>query len=367
LFKLDFRYGYLRRKYDGCKYSLKSLETILYELSVTAAAQGRDDAQPSKKRAKLEGVSPGLPNELLESPEVSKELEGIQNRIKHRDELREKLITRCRDGQKAAKQAIFALHRADHGRAYRLIKECEHCIRKYLLPIVEEEPPLRAGSFGVVMEEYVEAKLFYTWLNGKEDIFDAATSKGLILKMEHFEIELKPVEYLGGLCDMTREIGRHAIKCGADRDLEGVKLCLEANSSISIAIDLMDRYPSSIEKKVGFLQRSVETLERMTYEMSLAESAGGLKVSTANLLPAGPASAAALLADFGPSAAALLADAGPTVPTSAAVALLAILGPTLPASAVAELAADNVSMEDASDLLLDAIANPNLLVLEDNH
>ena len=36
LLQLDFRNGCLQRRYDGRKYALKSLETILYELSMTA-------------------------------------------------------------------------------------------------------------------------------------------------------------------------------------------------------------------------------------------------------------------------------------------------------------------------------------------
>jgi predicted translin family RNA/ssDNA-binding protein len=285
LLKIDFRNGYLRRRYDGCKYALKSLETILYELSVTSQV---GDHEPCTKRKKLvEAVS----------PEVSKELKDVQTRMEHRDEMREKLIKRCRDGQKAAKQAIFALHREDHGQAYRLIAECEDCIREDLLPIVEEEPPLRTGSFGAVMEEYVEAKLFYTWMNGKEETLDEKSSKGLILEMDDFDFQLEPVEYLGGLCDLTGEIGRYAVKCGTERDIKGVKDCLDANTSIFVAMELMARYPYSIGKKMGQLKMSVEKLERMTYEISLSEAAGGLKVSTADKDPKGPASAAALTAE----------------------------------------------------------------------
>jgi predicted translin family RNA/ssDNA-binding protein len=271
LLKIDFRNGYLRRRYDGCKYALKSLETILYELSVTSQV---GDGEPCTKRKKLQEAV---------SPEVSKELKDIQNRMEHRDDMREKLIKRCRDGQKAAKQAIFALHREDHGRAYRLIAECEDCIRNDLLPIVDEEPPLRTGSFGAVMEEYVEAKLFYTWMLGKEESPEDVSSKGLILEMDDFAFQLEPVEYLGGLCDLTGEIGRYAVKCGTERDIQGVKDCLDANTSISTAIELMARYPSSIGKKMGHLKMSVEKLERMTYEISLSEAAGGLKVSTADI------------------------------------------------------------------------------------
>lgn len=242
---------------------MKSLETILYELSVTT-----NDWEPTKKKLKGESTSIAL--------NVKKELDDLRLRMEHRDELREKLIKRCRDGQKAAKQAIFALHRGDYKRSQSLISDCEKCIKNDLLSIVEEEPALRHGSFTGVVEEYVEAKLFFTWLLGDDN--NKTRSKGTMLKLEDFEIVLQPEEYLGGLCDLTGEIGRYAVKCGTDRNFEEVKHCLEANASISFAIQSMARYPSSIGKKMDQLKRSVEKLERMTYEMSLSEAAGGREV-----------------------------------------------------------------------------------------
>jgi hypothetical protein len=51
LLKINFCSGYLRRMYDGCKYALKILETILYELSVTSQV---GDSEPCTKRKKLQ-------------------------------------------------------------------------------------------------------------------------------------------------------------------------------------------------------------------------------------------------------------------------------------------------------------------------
>jgi predicted translin family RNA/ssDNA-binding protein len=279
LLKFDFRNGYLRRKYDGTKYALKTLETILYELSVTGAtttAADDEQVEPDTKRIKVEAeesASSKMPSSTQD------ELEGIRQRMEHRDELREKLIKKCRDGQKAAKQAIYALHRGDSERAQLLLTQCEESITKDLLPIVTEEPPLRGGSFSNVMEEYAEAKLFYVWLLGKDET-PTETSSGIILKPEDFEIALEPDEYLGGLCDLTGEIGRYAVQRGTARDFDGVKHCLEANAAIAVAIQTMERFPGKIGKKLDQLRKSVEKLERMTYEMSLSEAAGGRKVDT---------------------------------------------------------------------------------------
>ena len=61
------------------------------------------------------------------------ELEQVRLRIEKRDELREKVIKRSRDAQKAAKQAIFAIHRNDEKRAVQLITECENIVKNDFL------------------------------------------------------------------------------------------------------------------------------------------------------------------------------------------------------------------------------------------
>ncbi|KAG7349694.1 translin family [Nitzschia inconspicua] len=266
LMQFDFRNGPLRRKYDGTKYALKTLETLLYELSVTGATLSGDEggtANSEEPQPKKQKIDTDRPQDLLDA---------IRSRMEHRDELREKLIKKCRDSQKAAKQAIYALHREDFQKAAKLIQQCEDGIQKDLFPIVNEEPPLRSGSFANVLEEYAEAKLFQVWLLGNQE--GKSTPKGSLLLLEDFPVALEPEEYLGGLCDLTGEIGRFAVQCGTSRDYDGVRLCLEANSAISLAISTLERAPNGINKKMDQLRRSVEKIERMTYEMSLSKAAG---------------------------------------------------------------------------------------------
>lgn len=270
LLQFDFRNGPLRRKYDGTKYALKTLETLLYELAVTS----NDDGEKPAKMQKME-VSDLLPNE---------ELKALRERMEHRDQLRETLIKRCRDGQKAAKQAIFALHRQDPKKAKKLMDECQDMIQKDLLPIVEEEPFLRRGSFSNFLEEYAEAKLFYAWIFGDtSQVPDMAPAMpdARFLTQENFSpVVLEPTEYLGGLCDLTGEVGRFGVHQATQRDEEAVKLCLGTNRSVLTALQMMERFPKDIGKKMGQLQQSVEKLERILYEMSLSEAAGGRNVKT---------------------------------------------------------------------------------------
>jgi predicted translin family RNA/ssDNA-binding protein len=305
LLQLDFRNGPLRRKYDGTKYSLKSLETLLYELTITggaaagsgsvdgdndsgdavmkqedAAEEQADGQPPAHKRAKTLHLLP------------MDDLEALQLRMVHRDELREALIKKSRDGQKGAKQSIFALHRGDPEKALELLQQCHECILQQLLPIVQEEPPLRNGCFANVLEEYVEAKMFMTWLYGKDSTSAATTTvsnsspidiaSGVVLLPADFDIHLEPEEYLGGLCDLSGEVGRFAVQRGTARDVRGVQLCLQTNSDIYTALQSLERLPggNGMNKKLDAVRQSVWKLERMLYEMSLSEAAGGRAVQT---------------------------------------------------------------------------------------
>lgn len=276
LMEYDFRNGNLRRKYDGVKYCLKTCETILYELSVTgcdvpgAADEDAAGEEPKTKRQKSE-VESGLPEE---------ELESLRKRMVRRDELRETLIKKCRDGQKAAKQAIYALHREDFTKAKKLIENCEKSILEDLNPIVRQDSQLRFGSFASVLEEYAEAKLFYVWLAGDDGSTDEGISSGkasgkLLQSSDFTVIPLEVEEYLGGLADLTGEVGRYAVKKGTMRDTESVKLSLETCMSILYAFEGLIKIPGGgIQKKLDQLKRTVEKLEKMLYELSLSEATG---------------------------------------------------------------------------------------------
>ena len=267
LLQLDFRNGPLRRKFDGTKYCLKALETLLYELAVTG-----DGEEPQAKKAKSEDNN----DRLI----PTQELQALKERMEYRDQLRETLIKKCRDSQKAAKQSIFALHRGDKARAQKLLQQCKEAIQNDLFPIVQEEPSLRAGSFANVLEEYVEGRLFATWLYGKDnENVENNSPAGILLHPRDFdEIALEPEEYLGGLCDLTGEVGRYAVQRGTARDTHSVQLCLQTNAAIYTALQGLD--VRSISKKMDTVRRSVEKIERMLYELSLSQAAGGRKVKS---------------------------------------------------------------------------------------
>ena len=298
LLQFDFRNGPMRRKYDSTKYALKTIETVLYELSVAGAVGGHSNlidcegnieiagATKKMKFGDTEGTTSGdvamQEGDDDSSPIPRKEMGDIRERLDHRDKLRENLIKSCRDGQKAAKQAIFAIHRGDANNAWKLLTDCEQCVKNHLLPILEEEPTLRYGSFSGVLEEFVEGVLFYTWMHG--DVGNgrrvANQPAGKILLPDELSLTISTEDYLGGLCDLTGEIGRFAVARGTVRDKQSVKLCLESNKSIFMTLKMLGRLPKNLGKKVGAVSSSVDKLERLLYEQSLMEMTGRKEFSS---------------------------------------------------------------------------------------
>jgi predicted translin family RNA/ssDNA-binding protein len=307
------------------------LETVLYELSVAGALGGQEvGGGPKNKRIKVDENSQGMVeeekcNDLEMEPSAldafKQEIAKIKERMDYRDKLRENLIKTSRDGQKSAKvsillsrgvvqmhtaailyqmltyaqnfviticlkNAIFALHRGNTKSAAKLLEDCENCVRNDLFPIVQEDPTLRGGSFSNVLEEYVEGKLFYCWLHGdggEEESGGVSNNNkpaGKILMFDEIHLPITVDEYIGGLCDLTGEIGRFAVARGTVRDKESVKLCLETSKNICMAIKMAGKLPGNINKKMNPLQNTVDKITRILYEQSLMEMAGRKFISS---------------------------------------------------------------------------------------
>ena len=82
---------------------------------------------------------------------------------------------------------------------------------------------------------------------------DASANGTLLLPNEFTSVSLEPDKYLGGICDLTGEIGRFAVQRGTARDEEGVHQCLEANTAILAAIQGLEKSPNRIHKKMETL------------------------------------------------------------------------------------------------------------------
>ena len=151
MLEFNFRNGILRRKYDGLKYALRSIENIVYELSllqpVAAAPQGLLDLDDGEvmceKKARIESEtasSAGMDNCLNESMATyylldASDIDNIRARMDAFDSLREDVIKQSRDVQKLSKQAIFAIHRGALADANSKLGKGRECIEGMLKAI----------------------------------------------------------------------------------------------------------------------------------------------------------------------------------------------------------------------------------------
>lgn len=142
-----------------------------------------------------------------------KEWKWMLSEMERMDEDRESVIKRMREGQKAAKAAVYALHRKDFKTAEEKLELAKKVSLEFL-PLVTKNADLRRGTFSAAIEEYCEARLFYCFLK-----------EGKLEKMASFDGLCSIEEYLGGISDVTGELVRYAVLRATERDVEAVRKC----------------------------------------------------------------------------------------------------------------------------------------------
>jgi predicted translin family RNA/ssDNA-binding protein len=194
MLEFDFRNGPLRKKYDGLKYALKSIEDIIYEMSLL------DDTLPaisvgSNKKQRTEGsddVSMAVVVEAeIEASLVDNEaIDGIRERMETYDKLREDVIKQSRDIQKLSKQAIYSVHRGALQDSRTKLDQAMVLANK-IFETVNVHTNLRHGAFSNSLEEWAEGALTLAWVEKK-----------CILTREDMQV-INSHEYIGALSDFT--------------------------------------------------------------------------------------------------------------------------------------------------------------------
>ena len=129
MLEFDFRNGPIRRKYDGLKYALKTIEDVVYEISLLddipfsaiSDSKEKENDMPNKKQ-KLENEIIDVELETIGDINTAVEIDedslldvsainSIRERMEIYDKLREDVIKQSRDVQKLSKLAIYSIHR----------------------------------------------------------------------------------------------------------------------------------------------------------------------------------------------------------------------------------------------------------------
>lgn len=172
-------------------------------------------------------------------------------------EKRRDVIKIAGDAQQHSKKAIFALQRDDLVEAKRHLEEAKTQLlaltKKYRsVPGLFEE-----GSFKAALEEYGEAYLFNSFLQGKA-----------IDKVKDFNLDGDA--FIGALCDVPGELYRYAIKSATEKKFAMVKKCYEAAEEMISELVDMDLTGYN-RQKFDQAKQALHKLEQVVYEVSLRQ------------------------------------------------------------------------------------------------
>ncbi|MCD6380985.1 MAG: hypothetical protein J7L50_01500 [Candidatus Odinarchaeota archaeon] len=153
--------------------------------------------------------------------------------VKYMDKLyeaREKVLLMVRNGIRDCAKAINLIHLREFRDAYKMMEGIKNTYRKVRKEI--ERNKLCETIAYNFYQEYVEAYTFYGVLvDGK--LYDVG------------DLEVSPVPYVLGLCDMVGELRRYVLNLIKDGDIEGAeklsRIMLKINDNLNLMV-----YPDSM-------------------------------------------------------------------------------------------------------------------------
>jgi len=261
LMQFSFRNSDLRTRFDGVKYCVKRLQSLAYEIDLAhqrAAVTARTAKVPEVEGATAPaGIIPVIDLQFIA---------GIKMRYDLFDEGREQVMKQSRDVIKNAKNAIYALQRGDYKRADALLVSCAKDATDVHSRIISGYPRLRSGSFSNAMEEFVEALAYRAFRQDKRLLSMTQMQEAATIP---FALSLP--EYLGGVMDLTGEVGRLAIRSAshgrsARQDVEQCLACVDAVYNFVMAFTEL---PGGVAKKRNALKSTLTKIEVALYELAL--------------------------------------------------------------------------------------------------
>jgi len=173
------------------------------------------------------------------------------------DQERRKLIGLSNDALMKAKQAIFAFHRDDMNGGNTLLADVEAIFSELEKKFKKEEELRYEGSYRAALEEYVEAKFFGGFLEGKRIDF----IKG---------VQIDADSYLAGLSDFTGELLRKAVLSATDKKFKKVE---ELASGIREVIGELLKFnlTSYLRTKYDQAKHNLRRVEEILYDVKMRE------------------------------------------------------------------------------------------------
>jgi translin len=134
----------------------------------------------------------------------------IEKRLLKKDEIREKLLKLSRQTIKYAGQSIEGFHRNKLDEATERLNQASNTLKQINELLNEDHTTHSIGIINVAMQEFVEAKLFYEIIEGKE-----------ISNAENLGVTDQA--YLLGIADLIGELRRYSLEKLVEGDVAKAK------------------------------------------------------------------------------------------------------------------------------------------------
>lgn len=178
------------------------------------------------------------------------EFEEIKKELSLFEEKREKAIATSRDIINLSKQIIYAIHRGDMKRADDLLPEIKAKVASLPEGNTDTDMPY------VARQEYVEAATYLGFIKSG----CLATRK---------DLDVKWPEYLAGLCDLTGELVRKAVKDVIEKRYESAKKIHRLVGEMYGAFLQFDLRGGELRKKSDSIKWNLKKLEDVMYDIEL--------------------------------------------------------------------------------------------------
>ena len=174
-------------------------------------------------------------------------IKGIIQELKDADDRREKVIQLSRVIIKESKLIIYALQRNEKTN-----------LKKILSLVKELKREAQTGIEDTAMQEYVEAACFFHYIHDKKI-------------PDYRELEVDVNSYLMGLCDLTGELVRMAVKDVIEKNYERaleITVFVEEIYGLFLQLDLRN---GPLRQKADSIKWNLQKLEHLLLDISRKE------------------------------------------------------------------------------------------------
>ena len=169
------------------------------------------------------------------------------------DTMREKVIAESRSVIKLSKRVIYSIHRKDNLQARKHMALIKEAVKR--LKSAAREPELKyAGIVRAALQEYVEAAGLYELL-----------AKGTLPTVKKLGVDNE--SYLMGLCDLTGELGRSAVKAATDKDMKRFDEIKDFVLQLQGQLIQFDFRNGELRRKYDSVKYTVKKLEDMAFDL----------------------------------------------------------------------------------------------------